>query len=471
MKSLKYKLLVLLMLLCLTPLFGQSYSKGAILDPVQYSRIDVKPTLVSRSYTSIPRAYSLKQYSPIPESQGQYGTCVGWSTAFAARTIAESVALNRTDRTTTSNNVYSPTFVYKNIADNEGKDGAYIGDALNFMKNTGAVKRPVIEKTMYTANNFKGISLSIFNSYIAYPISSYVTLFNNPRGVPGKMNERVPPVKKSLAEKKPVVIAMNCPNSFFNAKDIWRPTESPNVNHGGHAMCVVGYDDDKYGGAFEILNSWGTDWGNEGYIWISYGDFAAFVDEAYEIMENLANYGEMARFAASIDIVVFNDRRGMPVTYDRQGFYRTQLTYPEGTLFQYLMTNKQPAYVYAFSMDNTFTVLERVFPLPGVSPIMDYTESTVAWPDEYTGMELSGPANTDYLVVLYSKEALDINAIERRFANERGSFVERVEKAVGINLVPFNTVQYNSGKMEFSAQTQNPKAVLGLLLVIERQRR
>jgi C1A family cysteine protease len=51
-------------------------------------------------------------------------------------------------------------------------------------------------------------------------------------------------------------------------------------------MCVIGYDDDMYGGAFEIQNSWGTGWGNDGYIWISYGTFAAFVNQAYEISED-----------------------------------------------------------------------------------------------------------------------------------------------------------------------------------------
>jgi len=339
------------------------------------------------------------------------------------------------------------------------------------MKNTGIVKRPAIEKTMYTANNFKEISLSIFANERKYPISGYVTLFRNPFGVPGTINDRVNPVKKSLAEGKPVVIGMNCADSFDNAKDIWRPTESPYGKYGGHALCVIGYDDDKYGGALEIQNSWGTRWGNEGYMWISYENFAAFVAEAYEVIENLANYRDAVKFEASIDIVVFNDSRGMPVTYDRQGFYKTRLTYPEGTIFQYQMTNRQAAYVYAFSMDNKSPVLERVFPSPGVSPILDYRESTVAWPGEYTGMELSGPADTDYLVVLYSKEELDIGAIERRFANERGSFPERVQKAVGSNFIQFNNVQYNSGKMEFTASTQNLKAVLGLLLAIDRQKR
>lgn len=471
MTNIKRKLLFLGMLLCAARLFAQEFGMGAILDPVRYEQTDAKPVLLTRNYNSVPSAFSLKQYSPVPESQGQYGTCVGWSTAFAARTISESVALGRTDRTATSNNVFSPTHVYKSISDNEGKNGANIGIALMFMKETGIVKRPAIEKSMYLANNFRNISLSLFNTLRRYPISGHVRLFANYG--PGTVNEKVAPVKKSLSEGKPVLIGMPCPNSFKDAwgKELWETefSEKPENTKGGHAMCVIGYDDNKYGGAFEFQNSWGTEWGNGGYIWVRYEDFAAWVGEAYEVIENLANFREMTKFEASIDIVVFNDSRGMPVTYNREGYYKTRYTYPEGTRFQFQMTNKQAAYVYAFSVDNTSAVLERVFPSPGVSPVLDYKDSTIAWPSEFESMELSGPAKTDYLIVLYSKEALDIGSIERRFADESGNFTRRVERAVGENFIPYNAVQFNGTKIEFSAQKQNPKAVLGLLLAIERK--
>jgi hypothetical protein len=468
MSSLKQKIIIIWLLLCFAPVFGQSFPRGAILDPVQYERVDAKPVLVSRNYASLPRSVSLKQYSPIPGNQGLYMTCVGWSTAFTARTISESIAMNRTSRTLSSENVFSPTHIYKNISDNEGKKGAVISYALDFMKETGIAKRDPVE-TPRATTAFETIPLSTFNSAKRYTISGYTRLFSNWRGVPGSISERVPPVKKSLSEGRPVLIGMNCPESFNYAKDIWQPNESEYIDHGGHAMCVVGYDDDKHGGAFEIQNSWGTSWGNEGYIWIGYKTFADFVDEAYEVIENLANYTDSVRFAASIEITVSNDSRGMPVTFDRQGFYKTRLTYSEGTRFQFQMTNKQPAYVYAFSMDDTSAVLERVFPTHGTSPVLDYKDSTVAWPSEYEAMELSGPADTDYLIVLYAKEALDIGAIEKRFFSEMGSFPQRVERAVGSNFIPYNDVQYNNNRIEFSTQTQNPKAVLGLLLAIDRQ--
>jgi hypothetical protein len=135
------------------------------------------------------------------------------------------------------------------------------------------------------------------------------------------------------------------------------------------------------------------------------------------------------------------------------------------------MTNRHPAYIYAFAADAGTSNTDRIFPLRGVSPVMDYVDSTIAWPGEYDWIRLDNTAGTDYLVVLYSKEALDISAIERRFASERGDFPTRVARAVGSNFIPYNSVQYNANNMEFSASSTNPKAVFGLLLAISHHAR
>lgn len=39
---------------------------------------------------------------------------------------------------------------------------------------------------------------------------------------------------------------------------------------GEYVLCLIGYDDNKGGGAFKFINSHGTSWGVNGYGWISY---------------------------------------------------------------------------------------------------------------------------------------------------------------------------------------------------------
>ncbi len=42
----------------------------------------------------------------------------------------------------------------------------------------------------------------------------------------------------------------------------------------GHALCVVGYDDEKsyggYKGFLKVMNSWGSAWGDGDFLWIAY---------------------------------------------------------------------------------------------------------------------------------------------------------------------------------------------------------
>ena len=48
-------------------------------------------------------------------------------------------------------------------------------------------------------------------------------------------------------------------------------------------MCILGYNDYKYGGAFLVRNSWGTTFGSNGNVWIKYSDFKKVIGEAWVI--------------------------------------------------------------------------------------------------------------------------------------------------------------------------------------------
>ncbi|MBI3556151.1 MAG: hypothetical protein HY074_07800 [Deltaproteobacteria bacterium] len=55
---------------------------------------------------------------------------------------------------------------------------------------------------------------------------------------------------------------------------------------GGHAVSLVGYDDAK--GAWLIRNSWGAEWGDNGFAWMSYDDTSGIASDtwAYDIAGN-----------------------------------------------------------------------------------------------------------------------------------------------------------------------------------------
>ena len=61
---------------------------------------------------------------------------------------------------------------------------------------------------------------------------------------------------------------------------VW-DTMGPVDKQMGHAIVIVGFNDSLK--AFKFMNSWGTDWGNKGYGWISYRNVKNAVREAYII--------------------------------------------------------------------------------------------------------------------------------------------------------------------------------------------
>jgi hypothetical protein len=121
----------------------------------------------------------------------------------------------------------------------------------------------------------------------------------------------------------------------------------------------------------------------------------------------------------------------------------------------------------AFASDSATGLTTRIFPLDGISPVLDYRENAVAFPGEYSWIELDSVTGTDYLVVLFAKRELDIDAVRARFEKEQGSFPARVARAVGSNYIPPANARYDTDRLAFSAVMPNNQAVLGLLLSIE----
>jgi hypothetical protein len=84
-------------------------------------------------------------------------------------------------------------------------------------------------------------------------------------------DEDISDIKSMLLAGRPVVFRTDVDWNFgmvdyaggqsWNYTGPWR---------GGHAMCIVGYDNDLNGGSFKVRNSWGTDFGDNGYCYITY---------------------------------------------------------------------------------------------------------------------------------------------------------------------------------------------------------
>lgn len=433
-----------------------------------YEELPVKPRLTGVTYRSVGRRSSLEKYAPTPQSQGMYGTCTGWAAGYCARTILEAQRNGWTDQTTINANAFSHSYAYRLGAESADCNGAYISKCLQKMKEIGIVKRNRHNVDCPTEDP----PTELQKEASAFKIKGYATLWNAQH--PASRKEKVQLLKKSIDQGHPIIIAMFIPKSFcYNKGAVWARLDtdvadaSQGHKHNRHAMCLIGYDDDVAGGAFRIQNSWGPLWADKGFIWVKYADAAEFIYQAVEMYKlppvKHAESVTTNRLSGSIKMVE-NNGQEMLATWTPAG-YQLNRPYRSGTRFRLYLNNRTPAYVYAIGSDlshKTYTV----FPYAsGVSPLLNYTQSSVPIPNEKQHIRLDNNTGTDYLCVLYSKQPLDLKAIKRGIANQdaRYSFQEKVRRVLGDQLMSQEEMQYqkSDGRIAFSAtSTANSVAAL-----------
>ncbi len=429
--------------------YSQGYGRGLIINDSLYASSPYAAPLMRGDYHDVPPKYSLKEYAPTPGYQGLLGTCSGWCTAYSARTILEAIK-NGWNHSKTNANAFSPSFVYNQIRKrNNCTGGTSLIDALDVLKEEGCVKlnkfgydcsREVTKEDKIRASKYKIIEYRrIANSWTENK-SMYV--------------------KKSISNNRPVVIALNCPLSFNNAKKVWNPNSSDYklLAMPGHGITVIGYDDNKYGGAFEVENSWGTNWGNKGFTWIRYYDFQKFCAFAFEVLDKSNNSSDSLDLRGSLR---FRDSKGNDMISNFNGkYFVMKNSYPAGTLFELRISNSEPAYVYALGLDNTDNVT-KIFPYnERMLAYLPYKQNDVAIPDEDHFNMIDSSLGPSYYCFLYSKKELDIDTIISKLQKDHSDIETRLKGAIGDIQVDNTNIEFNDGnEIKFSAKSKGKELV------------
>lgn len=422
--------------------YGQQYGRGLLMDEESFENSAKSVLLMRGDYSNLPEAKSLKPFSPTPGSQGAYGTCTGWSSAYAGRTILEAIR-NKWDQSQIDSNVFSPSYIYNQIKiGNDCFGGASIIDALDVLKEQGGLK---LNEFGYNCD----LAITDQNKRDAeeFTIIEY-------REVADKnTSDKIIKVKKSISELKPVVIALDCPDSFYDAKELWQPKKTDyKLWSIGHALCVIGYDDNKFGGAFEVMNSWSTVWGNEGFTWIKYEDFQFFCLYAFELLDKVVHEKYAWDLSGSLKFIDSNNQP-MRCTFDGN-IYAMEKSYNSGTLFELFVSNNQPAFVYAFGTDTT-NITYKIFPFHNqMTAYLPYSQNNFAIPDEGSYTMLDDTPGITYYCFLYSNKELNIDHILEKFENNNKTVYENIEAALGDNLIVAENISYKDGEiLSFKAKS------------------
>ena len=295
-------------------------------------------------------------------------------------------------------------------------------------------------------------------------------------------------IKENLAQGAPVVIGMMVGQSFMQnmiGKDVWDPEAGDDqmMSFGGHAMCVVGYDDKKYGGSFLIMNSWGPEWGNNGFAWVRYQHFNYFVREAYGL-EPMQKVGAAANqpFEAEIGLVQveYDGKKTVPKGYISlrsagNNVFETVGPVSAGTRFKMEIKNSTECYVYVFGKETDGTSY-TLFPYPRnddpsktkYSPFCGITGYRLFPKDK--SMMPDSIGTKDVMAVVVSKEPLDWFSLNQQISkNPQQDYAQRLNGALGANLIRAAIYQGNSkGIMQVKADGDGNKVVACIIEISKR---
>lgn len=487
------------------PLYAQFQGSGLDFSADMLDTQANKPLLIKGDYANLPATLSLEQYAPTAGDQGAYMTSVAFATSYHMRTMMAAIQKGTTDTRQIDQMAFSPSYVYEQLKyesglDCKGKINAF--DALNLIKEKGVA-------TLKTVPYQCGIKLSAQADEEAakYKIGDYQNLFDADES---NAYVKIQSVKKALSEGFPVLLATYCPPSFYNLgkKGIWEPapTEKPVATMDKNMMVIVGYDDKKVkGGAFRILNSWGSKWGDKGYFWVKYSDWANYALFAIQVYPQMASQPvssaptnnnvpmstptEPVSLQGKVSFLTIDNmvmpagrlllrnlevdsptsKTGNPSPTPAPGedlvAYRMKNAYTSGTRFRLLVNNAFPAYVYAFATDLTGEV-HKILPVnDNTSPLLG-KNNTVAFPSESGSIRMDDNPGKDYLLILYSQKPLDAQALMTRMSQTPGGLSAKIKIALGDDLMAAKYINYTADDVGFAVNGSAKGSVVPLMVEI-----
>ena len=236
-----------------------------IFEPIKEDIKDIRDKIFDSAEDDLPKKVDLRKYAGEIENQRGTSSCVANATVSALELITEEknkkINLSR-------------LFLYWNLRNYQkllaGKDeGGFIRDAFKAAKEFGICTEDMWKFDIYKVNQEppkQAYRKALENRVVRY------------ERIKTKQNDTIQKIKTALYQGYPVVFGMKISIDFlkkgrkktFDEQIKYTGTgeDKEHKSIGGHAMNIVGYNDEK--GYFIVENSWGKEWGADGYCAIKY---------------------------------------------------------------------------------------------------------------------------------------------------------------------------------------------------------
>ncbi|MDQ3683698.1 MAG: C1 family peptidase [Bacteroidota bacterium] len=222
---------------------------------------------------AIPSTKDLREVWWKINDQGSTGSCVGWATADSVLRWVFFKA-GRIQK----NQLLSPRFIWMAAKETDEfinqpttfieEDGTSLKAALDIARKYGSVLDDLLP--FNTGQLYPNPAKTFYAIAAQLKIASYFNLGNN-----------LGNWRTWLATKGPILTRLDVDATWDSATDNNGKLETyqPQTARGGHAVAIVGYTSK----AFIVRNSWGTNWGDKGFAFASFGYAQAAFTESYGV--------------------------------------------------------------------------------------------------------------------------------------------------------------------------------------------
>jgi hypothetical protein len=260
---------------------SREFALGVALDLVPRPRLAFQ---ISRPISDIPKVNLIREMNAVRD-QANRGTCV----AHAALAIVEHYA-----GTQGKTSDFSEQFLYWNCKATDGHptlSGTWLGVAMPLLQRDGCCLENTWRYEPEPKLGNEGQGPAPEGAQVE-ALNHRISRFN--QLPPTSVND----IKHELQRGRCVAFSVPVFNSWLRNVEVTRTGEivlpiPEEERTGGHAMCIVGYEDlpsegEWGGGKFLVRNSWDSYWATEseygqGYGTIPYAYIARFGTEAYSV--------------------------------------------------------------------------------------------------------------------------------------------------------------------------------------------
>jgi hypothetical protein len=254
----------------------------------------------------IPEEFSLEAFALV-SNQGESSSCTGFAVANGAMSILYNIVNRIYDWNEQHVNRFDPFYIYCSLKDENdiecisggGCDcGSLINEGLDLIMNYGSKKMYLYPDLECSATLNKSVLRSMTDYTGIYDIDDYINLFDyEEKNGKWYTSIDIDEVKWAISNMNPIIAGINVNDDFSDLNPNNNVYSAKKGMDGRHAVTIVGYDDNMHGGAFKVLNSYGYDWGDDGFFWMTYKDFVNQGDVAYVIIKE-----DWASWRSTVDI-------------------------------------------------------------------------------------------------------------------------------------------------------------------------